>query len=98
MKNKKCLKFLSTVLVAFLIISIAPMNDSVVGEMKSSANSVIKNIGETVENIDFTLPEFEVKAEAAERYSVSDAINSLTTPKQPYTYEIKRKKSTSTGN
>ena len=96
MKNKKCLKILSTVLIAFLIISIAPMNDSVVGEMKSSANSVIKNIGEAVENIDFTLPKIDVKAEAAERYSVSDAINSLTTPKQPYTYEIKRKKSTST--
>ena len=40
------------------------MNEAVVSEMKSSTNSVIKNIGEAVENIDFTLPEFDVKAEA----------------------------------
>ena len=63
MKNK-FFKFMSTVLVAILIISIAPMNEAVVSEMKSSTNSVIKNIGEAVENIDFTLPEFDVKAEA----------------------------------
>lgn len=96
MKNNKFKKLLSTVLVAILIFSIAPVNDAVVAEMKSSANGIIKNIGEAVENIDFTLPEFNLKATASERYSVSDAINSLTTPKQPYTYEIKRKKSTST--
>ena len=45
------------------------MNDAVVSEMKSSANSVIKNIGEAVENIDFTLSEFDVKAEAAPKFS-----------------------------
>ena len=65
MKNK-LFKFISTVLVAILIISIAPMNETVVTEMKSSANSVIKNIGEAVENIDFTLPKIDVKAEAAD--------------------------------
>ncbi len=62
MKNNKFFKFLSTVLVAILIITIAPINDSVASEMKSSANSLIKNIGEAVENIDFN---FAPKAEAA---------------------------------
>ena len=33
MKNNKFIKFISTVLVAILIISIAPMNDAVVSEM-----------------------------------------------------------------
>lgn len=70
MKNK-FFKFISTVLVAILIISIAPMNDAVVSEMKSSANSVIKNFGDVVENIDFTLSEFDVKAEAADSFTYS---------------------------
>ena len=96
MKNKKCLKFLSTVLVAFLIISIAPMNDSVVGEMKSSANSVIKNIGETVENIDFALPKFDVKAEALDISDIPGISGLIPPQKKPFTYEIKRKKTTST--
>ena len=43
MKNNKFFKFLSTVLVAILIISIAPMNDAVANEMKSSADGIIKN-------------------------------------------------------
>ncbi len=64
MKNNKFLKILSTVLVAILIISIAPMNDSVVTEMKNSANGIVKFIGEAVEDIDFTLPEIDFKAEA----------------------------------
>ena len=68
MKNNKLLKFLSTFLVAILIISIAPINETVVNEMKSSADSVIRNIGEAVENIDFTLPEIAPKAEAASNY------------------------------
>ncbi len=66
MKNNRFIKILSTLLVAILIVSIAPMNDAVVTEMKSSANGVIKNIGEVIENIDFTLPKIDVKAEAAD--------------------------------
>ncbi len=62
MKNNKYLKFLSTILVAILIITIAPINDSVASEMKSSANSIVKTIGEAVGNIDFN---FAPKAEAA---------------------------------
>ena len=65
MKNNKFKKLLSTVLVAILIFSIAPINDAVATEMRSSANGIIKNIGEAVENIDFTLPEISLKAEAA---------------------------------
>ena len=97
MKNNKLLKFLSTALVALLIISIAPMNESVVTEMKSSANGVIKSIGEVFEKIDFTLPEIDIKATAAERDVISDMLGSLTSPqKESFTYEIKRNKSTST--
>ncbi len=78
MKNNKFIKFLSTVLVSILVVSIAPMNDAVVSEMKSSANRVIKNIGEAVENIDFTLPEFEVKAEAAQDYNYDFRVDEKT--------------------
>ena len=65
MKNNKFIKILSTVLVAILVVSIAPINDAVATEMKNSANGVIKNIGEAIGNIDFTLPEIATKAEAA---------------------------------
>ena len=50
MKNNKFIKFLSTVLVAILVVSIAPINDAVATEMKNSANGVIKNIGEAIDN------------------------------------------------
>ncbi len=95
MKNK-LFKFISTVLVAILIVSIAPMNVAVVSEMKSSANSVIKNIGDVVENIDFTLPEFDVKAEALDVSDIPGASILFPPQKKPFTYEIKRKKTTST--
>ena len=72
------------------------MNDSVVGEMKSSANSVIKNIGETVENIDFALPKFDVKAEALDISDIPGISGLIPPQKKPFTYEIKRKKTTST--
>lgn len=82
MKNNKFIKFLSTLLVAILIVSIAPVNDAVVTEMKSSANGIIKNIGEAVENIDFTLPEIAPKAEASDTFtclcSMDYRTNSLT--------------------
>lgn len=80
MKNNKFLKFLSTVLVAILIITIAPMNETVVNGMKSSANSVVKAIGEAVEKIDFTLPEINLKAEAANycTYSWNNRTQTLT--------------------
>ncbi len=65
MKKNRFLKLLSTILVAILIITIAPVNDTVASEMKNSANGVIKAIGEAVENIDFTLPKINLKAEAA---------------------------------
>ncbi len=78
MKNNKFIKFLSTLLVAILIVSIAPINDAVVTEMKNSTNSVIKNIGEAVGNIDFTLPEFDVKAEAAQDYNYDFRVDEKT--------------------
>lgn len=78
MKNNKLLKFLSNFLVAILIISIAPINETVVNEMKSSANGIVKTIGEAVENINFTLPEFEVKAEAAQEYNYDFRVDEKT--------------------
>lgn len=69
MKNNKILKFLSTVLVAILIVTIAPVNDAVVSEMKSSANSVVKSIGEAVEKIDFDIvPKAEAKKDECKHY------------------------------
>ena len=65
MKNNKLIKLLSTALVAFMLLSIAPMNEAVANEMKSSADGVINFIGKAVGNIDFALPEINIKAEAA---------------------------------
>lgn len=65
MKNNKFIKFLSTILVAILMLTIAPVNDAVANEMKNSTKSIIKTIGEVVEAIEFTLPEINLKAEAA---------------------------------
>lgn len=69
MKNNKYLKFLSTIMVAILIISIAPINEAVASEMKSSANSIVKTIGEAVENIDFDIiPKAEAKKDECKHY------------------------------
>mgnify|MGYP003299834431 CR=1 FL=1 len=66
MRNRRVLKLVSSVLVAIIIISVVPINNSVAAFMKNSTNVVVQSIGEAIENINFELPEINVKAEAAD--------------------------------